>query len=221
MEKDKRLEAQMVKYRDLLTIQVKECNEPLMPLINIPNGYLPIMSDMKKLFGKMIIVRKSILNKLEKAQFILKKKNKNYSLFVTYGYRTLDIQTSRFLNRLKILSTEFYPSAYDLYEVVHRSIAVPTVAGHPTGGAVDLYIIDLRTNLPLDFGSKMYDYTTKKYYVFSPDISIKQKRNRTILRSVMMKAEFAPFDGEWWHFSYGDREWAFYYKKRFSLFSAL
>jgi len=221
MEKNKRLEAQMVKYKDLLTIRSKECGEPLVPLINIPNAYLSNMSDMKKLFGEIIIVRKSILNKLEKAQLILKKKNKNYSLFVTYGYRTLDIQTGRFLNRLRVLSAEFYSSADDLYEAIHRSIAVPTVAGHPTGGAIDLYIIDLHTNLPLDFGSKIYDYTTKKYYVFSQDISNKQKRNRIILRSVMMKAGFAPFDGEWWHFSYGDKEWAFYYKKKFSLFSAL
>jgi len=24
----------------------------------------------------------------------------------------------------------------------------------------------------------------------------------------MVEAGFAPFTGEWWHFSYGDREWA-------------
>ena len=27
----------------------------------------------------------------------------------------------------------------------------------------------------------------------------------------MVAEGFAPFDGEWWHFSYGDREWAAFY----------
>ncbi|MDR3125675.1 MAG: hypothetical protein LBU20_01195 [Candidatus Nomurabacteria bacterium] len=27
----------------------------------------------------------------------------------------------------------------------------------------------------------------------------------------MMSQGFAPYDGEWWHFSYGDREWAAWY----------
>jgi D-alanyl-D-alanine dipeptidase len=40
-----------------------------------------------------------------------------------------------------------------------------------------------------------------------------------LLRSVMLQAGFAPFDGEWWHFSYGDREWAYYYKKKYALYS--
>ena len=34
----------------------------------------------------------------------------------------------------------------------------------------------------------------------------------------MLEQEFAPYDGEWWHFSYGDREWAFYYKKEKALY---
>ena len=222
MKINKWLETQMVKYTDLLTVQSKECGEPLVSIRNIPNAYLPTKSDMIKQFGEAIIVRKSINDRLTKAQYILKRGNKNYSLFVTYGYRTLAIQTKRFLDRLTIIGAgEFYPCANDLYEEVHRSVAVPTVGGHPTGGAVDIYIIDLRTNLPLDFGSEIYDYSTKKYYVFSQDISSKQKRNRKILRSTMMKAGFAPFDGEWWHFSYGDKEWAFYYKMRFSIFSPI
>lgn len=34
----------------------------------------------------------------------------------------------------------------------------------------------------------------------------------------MMLYGFAPYDGEWWHFSFGDKEWAFYYKKEATLF---
>ncbi len=34
-----------------------------------------------------------------------------------------------------------------------------------------------------------------------------------MLRNVMVSVGFAPFDGEWWHFCYGDKEWAVYYNK--------
>lgn len=34
-----------------------------------------------------------------------------------------------------------------------------------------------------------------------------------LLRDCMLTAGFAPYDGEWWHFSYGERDWAHYYKK--------
>ena len=37
----------------------------------------------------------------------------------------------------------------------------------------------------------------------------------------MMKEACAPYDGEWWHFSYGDKEWAFYYKKEEALYDQI
>ena len=40
-----------------------------------------------------------------------------------------------------------------------------------------------------------------------------------MLREYMIKEGFAPYDGEWWHFSYGDKEWAFYYDKEKALYN--
>jgi D-alanyl-D-alanine dipeptidase len=37
----------------------------------------------------------------------------------------------------------------------------------------------------------------------------------------MTSVGFAPFDGEWWHFSYGDREWAYFYKKKNALYGQI
>jgi len=47
--------------------------------------------------------------------------------------------------------------------------------------------------------------------MYWPRISKDAWHNRQILRLWMMTAGFVPYDGEWWHFSYGDREWAKYY----------
>lgn len=97
---------------------------------------------------------------------------------------------------------------------MHEKIAVPEVACHPTGGAVDVTIYDIENQKELDFGSKIHDFSSDICYTFYKNISDDEKENRMLLRRLMLNEGFAPYDGEWWHFSYGDREWAFYYKKR-------
>ncbi len=42
-----------------------------------------------------------------------------------------------------------------------------------------------------------------------------------LLRRAMAQAGFAPFNGEWWHFSYGDREWAAVWNAPFALYTHL
>jgi zinc D-Ala-D-Ala dipeptidase len=219
----KELERQMVTYQDLISIKVIDNKEPLVQIDKekIPFSYIPVFSDMKKVLGNTILVRKDTYTRLLKAQDNLKAENLQFSLYVTYGYRSMEIQTQRFLERLKESSSTYFQNPNDLYEEIHRSIAVPSVAGHPTGGAVDITIINLKSNRFLDFGSKQYDYSTKRYYVYCPDISSKAKYNRMLLRKCMVSAGFAPFDGEWWHFSYGDREWAYFYKKKNALYNQI
>ncbi len=95
-------------------------------------------------------------------------------------------------------------------------IASPDVAGHPTGGAVDVHL-NGPDGEPLDFGTRIWDFS-RDSYTFSPFISRDAWLNRQMLRAVMMQAGFAPFDGEWWHFSYGDKEWARYYDQPYALF---
>ncbi|MBU0998152.1 D-alanyl-D-alanine carboxypeptidase family protein [Patescibacteria group bacterium] len=217
------LEKRMVKYKDLVQVQVRDNNEEFVALDNstIPNGYLKEMSDMEKLFGPRVIVRKSVAKKLDHAQKLLQDRHSGLTLYVTYGYRSLKIQTERFLKILSGINNSFFPNPLDLYEKAHRFVAVPTVAGHPTGGAIDIAIKHIKTGSFLDFGSKQYNYSTKDCYVFTPNITKVQKSNRMLLRNTLIEAGFTPFDGEWWHFSYGDREWAFYNKKEQAIYSQL
>ena len=106
-----------------------------------------------------------------------------------------------------------------MYEYVHEKIAVPLVSGHPTGGAVDTAIYDNKENKILNFGSEILDYSTTQCYYENENISKEAKENRELLRKSMMEEGFAPYDGEWWHFSYGDKEWAFYYNKKKALYN--
>jgi D-alanyl-D-alanine dipeptidase len=212
---------QIVKYKDLLSISTQDNNElfiKLNPKI-IPNGYMPKMNDMETITGKHIFVRDSIFKKLKIAQKKLKEINPNYTLYVTYGYRSPEVQTKKFLEQLHVAAKRHFSHIVDLYEKAHKLIAVPTVAGHPTGGAIDIVIKDEKTNRELDFGSKQYNFSTKDCEVFTKKISSTGKANRILLRELLMDCGFAPFDGEWWHFSYGDREWAYYYKQNKAIYS--
>ncbi len=140
---------------------------------------------------------------------------------VAYGYRSLKIQQKYFNSEIrkyiskKKTSNKF--STFD-YEQIHRIVAVPQVAGHPTGGAIDAILYNKKDYVSLPFGSNIYDFEPKYAYFNSPYIKEEFKKNRILLRSLLIKQGFAPYDGEWWHFSYGDPEWAFYYKKKYAIF---
>jgi D-alanyl-D-alanine dipeptidase len=73
----------------------------------------------------------------------------------------------------------------------------------------------------LDFWSPMYDYSIPWYETFAACIDEKSKKNRMLLREVMMQEWFAPFDGEYRHFSYGDKEWAYYYNQWYALYDQI
>jgi len=216
----RQLEDTMIRYRDLIHVPVADSGEPMtiMDPAVIKNGYSPEMPDMTSVLDNKIVFRKTVIRMLKAAQKRLRRMNKNYSLHVTYGYRSLEIQTNIFRTiASRVVKKQFFSDPVDLYEEVHRLIAVPTVAGHPTGGAVDIAIINSSGTF-IDFGSPLYDFTSKNCYVFSPNITKRALNNRLLLRTCMMAVGFAPFDGEWWHFSYGDREWAYYYQKSLAFY---
>jgi D-alanyl-D-alanine dipeptidase len=213
------LESQMVKYQNLKTIKVNECNEPLTPLFNINNIYQQEFNDMENFLGKRVWLRKTVVEKLILAQKLLKKTKPAWSLLVTYGYRSPEIQKKYFKQVLKKLKKPGQNKNL-LYEVAHNQVAVPDVAGHPTGGALDLTIIN-NEKQQINMGTPIYDFNTKDIYTFSPFISRKARQNRLLLRLAMLKSGFAPFNGEWWHFSFGDKEWAFYYQKPFAIYNQI
>lgn len=208
-----------VQYSDLINIDTKNSEEIFVEITTLWLywWYLKSFKIDNSLLWNKIYVRKRVWEMLLLANNNLKKHWS--SLFVTFGYRSLKIQTERFQQRLQQIAKEkFYPNSIDLYEQVHKNIAVPTVAWHPTWWAVDVTLIDQNGNM-LDMGAPMYDYSKPWYETFASWISDEAKQNRMILREAMIQTWFAPFDGEYWHFSYGDKEWAFYYKKPYALYN--
>jgi D-alanyl-D-alanine dipeptidase/diaminopimelate epimerase len=169
--------------------------------------------DMVPYVGFEILVRETVAKKLAAVNRQLKVKY-NLTLKVVYGYRALDVQTNYFNKRQAELSSDNPElSPEKLAALTHNFIAVPEVAGHVTGGAVDITLVN-SDGVVCDMGTKIADFVDEnRIKTFATEITANQRRLRQILLDEMMSAGFAPFLGEWWHFSYGDKEWAAYYEK--------
>lgn len=219
------LEDKLVLYRDLVGVPVADCGEKMVALAQTDLAFLPFDKRMEQYTGKDVYVREGLVQVLQKAQAALNKILPGHVLQVFYGYRHLEVQRN-FYADVRSEAIERLGSRYGadfdemmLKEIVHRFVAVPEVSGHPTGGAVDVCVLDPDGHM-IDMGTARHE-NSKDSYVFSPFIGKTAWDNRQKLRFAMMQAGFCPFDGEWWHFSYGDREWAFYYKKDRAIYAQI
>lgn len=77
---------------------------------------------------------------------------------------------------------------------------IASKSGHSRGSTVDLTIIDGNTGIPLDMGSP-YDFFGEASWVEYANITEKQKANRQLLQSIMIKYGFRNYPKEWWHFT--------------------
>ena len=176
--------------------------------------------DMLPYTGERILVRRALAKKLAAVNRNLQRQG--FTLKVVYGYRHPEVQETYFKNRKDKLAQES-PSLSEeqLNRLTHSFVAVPDVAGHPTGGAVDLTIVDTKGN-DIDMGTPIADYTDpEKIRTFAEGLTDRQAQYRKLLHDTMVTQGFAPFYGEWWHFSYGDREWAAFYGKKIALYGAI
>jgi D-alanyl-D-alanine dipeptidase len=217
----KAIEQHFLTFQELRTVPVEENDEPMVGLRENFTGKIAVIDErMREFTGDDIYVRKTVAGLLEVAQAALREIWPDCDLEVTYGYRHLDIQTAKFQAQRKV-TQEAFPELDDLEldEATHKFSAVPEVAGHPTGAAVDLRIRRMNGDL-LFMGTDLGNFSSDTY-TFSPYITREAWHNRQILRACMLKAGFAPFDGEWWHFSFGDREWAKYFSQEKAVYSQI
>lgn len=204
--------------KDTISVLVIENGEKMVLLIadRIKAEYRK--NDMVRLLGKNIYVREGVANKLYCIQERLDSKNNDLKLFIVYGYRAPEIQHQYYEMRLFEVKTQFPKlSESEHVERAHAMSAHPDSAGHPTGGAVDITLWDDKHNREVDMGSGIAEFGGLEKTDY-PNLTNQQKTNRKFLQDMMLHEGFSPFLGEWWHFSYGDKEWAAYYGKPNALY---
>jgi D-alanyl-D-alanine dipeptidase len=210
-------------YEDLARIAPGKSSEPLVDVQTYGSSIIARYNktDMYRYTGDIILVRDTVARKLAAINTLLKNEL-NMQLKIVYGYRHPDIQEQYFKKRKNELGQERPElDTEELDRLTHNFVAIPDVAGHPTGGAVDVTLVDAQ-GYELDMGTAIADYTdADKIQTFHQNVTAEQASNRKILHDFMLTEGFAPFYGEWWHFSYGDREWAAFYDEATALYNTV
>lgn len=212
----------ILSYDDVKKIKNGKVNERLVDVRSYDNSIVAEYEkfDMVVYTGLEVLVRRTVAQKLADVNGRLRKKY-NLMIKVVYGYRAPEVQ-ARYFNKRRAEINLANPgmSSEELDAYTHSFVAVPDVAGHTTGGAVDITLINAAGE-PCNMGTAIADYSDEnRIKTFSDSISSDQQKLRIILLSEMKDAGFAPFLGEWWHFSYGDKEWAAFYNRPAALYSS-
>lgn len=92
----------------------------------------------------------------------------------------------------------FYPNVNK--KNLFRDGYIASKSGHSRGSTVDLTIVDMKTGKELDMGTP-FDYFDPRSWPKRADMSTKVRANRALLRSVMERHGFKPYEQEWWHFT--------------------
>lgn len=204
----------------VLRIPIKENNEPLVDLAS--SRQIAVYNSKSKESNRFSMIRKHVAAKLIEASEHLPK---GIRFLVYEAYRPLRLQRKYFTEYYKELS-KIHPDwdKVRLAEETSKFIAPPeSVPPHSTGGAIDLTLVDNKGH-KLDMGTK-YDATPEESkdacFTLSHGISKEAKGNRQLLIDALSKVGFVNYPTEWWHWSYGDRYWAFQTKNPHAIYGGL
>ena len=107
--------------------------------------------------------------------------------FVLWGIEDQDLRMKPF----------FYPGL-PKRELFSRGY-IAKQSSHSRGSAIDLTLLDMKTGKEVDIGSP-FDYFSVESHPDYKGITEDQYENRMMLRNVMIRNGFEPYECEWWHF---------------------
>ncbi|TDU89107.1 D-alanyl-D-alanine dipeptidase [Kribbella voronezhensis] len=132
-------------------------------------------------------------------------------LHVVEGLRPLESQQkiyAGYLAEVKSLNPDI--SDAEAHTLASRFVSPVEVAPHVAGAAVDLTLIG--ENGPYDLGTPI-DATPEQSngacFFDATNISREARTNRSLLADVLTSAGLVNYPTEWWHWSFGDRYWAY------------
>jgi D-alanyl-D-alanine dipeptidase len=135
------------------------------------------------------------------AQYYLKQIDSTLSLIV------LDASRPQHIQQMMWDSLKMHPEQKFFYLAPPEETSL-----HNYGCAIDVTIIDLKTNELLDMGTdfdffgKLSEPIYEVYFLKNGQLSQKAYKNRRLLRNVMQRAKLNPITSEWWHFSLCKKE---------------
>ena len=200
-----RNEPVMIDDARVVAIEIVDCGELLVDTrsegVRVPAEHPRATSPAKTRFW----CRESVLTLLKAADDSLPD---GIDLVLTEGHRPLDLQRTYWeadLQNVRDAHPELSAEAAAIETA--KYVAPPwIVPPHSTGGAVDVILFAGDDELPM--GCELNEQCPAMRTEFD-GLTRDELRNRRLLVDTMTSVGFVNYGHEWWHYSYGDRYWAF------------
>jgi zinc D-Ala-D-Ala dipeptidase len=189
----------------VLARRIVDNDEPLVDIGNFPT--LAIDNNrtcVQKLSDNPFKVRSGVADRLTRAQAYLPD---GYQLQIKEGWRPIWVQERLWQESLEQLRASRSDLAdEELRRENTRFTAPPDSAPpHSTGGAVDIILLRHGEYADMGWGFNQPGEGSRTGH----PVSRAARCNRDLLADAMDAAGFINYPAEWWHWSYGDRYWAF------------
>ena len=186
-------------------IEVAECGEPLVDL----RGTLLVDARRGDPEGDFARTRQGVRDRLVAADRALPR---GIRLLIIEAYRPPRLQVEIFDSyRSELLRGTPGLTQAEADTLASRYVSPLEVAPHVGGAAVDLTLVDSDGN-ELDLGcpeAATPEESSGACYTDAPGLSPRARENRVMLGEALTAAGMVNYPTEWWHWSYGDRYWAF------------
>jgi D-alanyl-D-alanine dipeptidase len=189
----------------VLACRIEDNGEPLADVRSVPSLRCDeTRRDVQQLSENPFQMRTGALDRLVSAQEFLPS---GYQLQVREAWRPIWVQErlwERSLSRLRDSRPDL-PEEQLRTENTRFTAPPDSVPPHSTGGTVDLVL--LCDGDPIDMGWGFNQPGPGSLTAYP--VGESARRHRHILTQAMDAAGFVNYPQEWWHWSYGDRYWAF------------
>lgn len=211
---------------DRSKVPIQDCGEALiyLPDFLLKNNSI-IQLQIGAAYGAQTLenykLRQSAAERLLQAEQYVRKNNPTLTLQLTDAYRPLELQR-KYYNAIKEKYIQAGLTEKELYSKVTEVISDPDLCPpHTTGGTVDVTLFNLENKQPVDMGSEVDDVDNDLRYLWHPNVPLDAKQYRELLFTAMRFAGFAEAEEEWWHYSYGDQQWALTYKQPRAIYGSI
>ncbi|MFA5967622.1 MAG: M15 family metallopeptidase [Patescibacteria group bacterium] len=200
-------------------ITIRECGEPLVDLKKTCPGVVIRLGKKRLRREKTAYLRKTVANMLHKAQGYLPQ---GVNFTIGDAWRPQYIQEEIFDEFIARFS-KTHPkwSKQRVLQEVNKYVADSKgkwASGHMTGGAVDLRLIKNGRKVPMKSSKLNYQENALSHQSKLPAYL---RRNRQVMFAALTKAGLSNYPKEYWHWSYGDIQWARRLGKKTAIYGAI
>lgn len=199
-------------------VPLEECGEEL---VDVRTHGLKVDARKQDAAGAFAHVRQGVLTRLLHARSLLPT---GVDLLFVEGYRPPALQR-RYFEEYSDELARTHPDwqAAEIREAASRFVSPPEIAPHSAGAAVDLTLVD-HQGRELDMGVRVNaspEESAGACYTDAAGLSDRARTNWGVLKAALSSAGLVNHATEFWHWSYGDRYWAFQARRPAALYGPL